>query len=156
MAISLRRFVPGDLQAVKTLIDLTIDRCYTGVYPGEAIRFFLDYHRLENIARDAETSYTLVLEEDGEIIGTGTLVAADIRRVFIHPDRQGGGRGRATMRALEEEAAAKGLREVGLSASLVAKRFYDALGYVTASEEFMPLPGGEVLHYYEMRKETMV
>ena len=40
-----------------------------------------------------------------------------------------------------------------LSASIVSKRFYDSLGYVTQKEDYIPVRNNQKLIYYEMAKK---
>jgi hypothetical protein len=56
------------------------------------------------------------------------------------------------MRRLEEQARANGVQTVDLSSSLIAKPFYDALGYTTQEERSTPLENDRELRYYAMIK----
>lgn len=148
---TLREFIQRDLLAVKRLIDRTIDISYAKAYPAEALAFFKGYHAEECIVDSAASDYIVVVELGGEIVGTGTLMCTTISRVFVDPLHQGRGLGKVIMRRLEEKAIAAGVREVDLSASLVAKSFYDALGYTTQREDSIQLESEE-LRYYVMTK----
>ena len=66
----LRLFRPDDLDAVQELIFRTIDACYTGVYPSQAVAFFKEYHSEDNILEDSEQGHTFVLEVDRRIVGS--------------------------------------------------------------------------------------
>jgi GNAT superfamily N-acetyltransferase len=148
----IRTFRTGDLAEVKRLVDATIETSYAGVYPREAIDFFLSYHTAEHILEDAKLGYTVVLTA-GEIAGTGTLLGSTIKRVFVHPSHQRRGYGTLLMQALEREALERGIRKVDLSASLPSKRFYDVLRYETECEAYIPLRNGKRLDYYAMVKD---
>ena len=93
------------------------------------MQFFEDFHPAKKIADRSKTGTTLVVEEDGGLVATGSLVGGEILAVFVHPRLQKGGRGKALMKALENEARATGVTEIGLSISLPSKRFYESLGY---------------------------
>lgn len=147
-----RLFTEDDLGTVKTLVDRTIDACYTGVYPPAAVAFFKEYHSLECILDDARAGHTLVIEEDGALIATGTLLGTNVRRMFVDPAAQGRGLGHTLLTHLEAHARTLGLTTLDLSSSLPAHSFYLRHGYITDSEECTPLPSGEVLRYYAMRK----
>ncbi len=153
MSINLREFRREDLQAVKRLIQKTIDISYHDVYPEEAIEYFKDYHSEEPILSDARDGYTIVLEFYEKIIGTGTLLYANIRRVFIDPSYQHKGFEKLVMHKLEERALAKGISTLDLSASLVSKRFYDSLGYVTQKGDYIPVRNNQQLIYHAMIKK---
>jgi len=80
--IQIREFNKEDLRSVYRLIQHTIDTSYHEAYPREAIAFFKDYHSKEHILDDAATGYTVVAECNCEVLGTGTLLGINIRRVF--------------------------------------------------------------------------
>lgn len=149
---ALRSFAEADLTAVKALIDRTIDASYTGVYSPEAIAFFKEYHSPQCILSDARAGHTLVIEDEGKLVATGTLLRTNVRRMFVDPAAQGHGLGHKLLLTLEEHARVLGLTTLDLSSSLPAHRFYLHHGYATDSEECDPLPGGGTLRYYAMSK----
>jgi GNAT superfamily N-acetyltransferase len=150
--ISLRRFQPGDTDAVWELVNHTIDACYQGVYPPEAVAAFIRFNTVEQIIADAGQGSTLVIDHEGTIIGTGTLVGNYIKRVFVEPGFQGMGLGRLIMEILEEEAKAQGQKSATLSASLPSKIFYEDIGYIILGERSIPVENNEILAYFEMEK----
>jgi GNAT superfamily N-acetyltransferase len=150
--ISIREFEQSDLPAVKALVDRTIDVCYTGAYCPEAIQFFKDWHSDQKILNDASRGHIIVLEMNGRVVGTGTLVGDEIKRVFVEPSLQKRGLGRIIMRRLEDKAAAVGIGSVRLDASLPSKKFYDSLGYITLERTFLEVADGKRLDYYKMGK----
>lgn len=148
----IRTFIYTDLATVKNLVYRTIDVSYSGCYPETAIVFFKEYHGEECILADALEGRTLILEESGAILATGTLLGTNIRRMFVDPAQQGRGLGSVLLAHLEEHACHVGLTKLDLSASLPARDFYLRRGYSIVSEEAISLPGGEELHYYAMSK----
>lgn len=150
--IRLRAFEMADLEPLAELIRRTIDTSYAGAYPEEAIRFFKDHHPRQKILQEAAKGTAVVLELDGRIIGTGTLAGNKIKRVFVDPAFQNQGLGRRIMQALEDQARAEGIETVQLHASLVARRFYDGLGYRLVKDNAIPLGNGQRLEYHEMNK----
>ena len=148
-----RPFVEADLAAVKALVDHTIDVSYAEVYQPAAIAFFKEYHSRGCILGDARAGHTLVIEEEGDLIATGTLLGTNVRRMFVDPTAQGRGLGQALLSSLEEHARVLGLTALDLSSSLPAHRFYLHRGYITDSEQTIPLPGGEALRFYAMSKK---
>lgn len=147
-----RTFVETDLAAVKALVDRTIDVSYAGIYPPAVIRFFKEYHRQECILADAQMGHTLVIEEDGVLLATGTLLGTNVRRMFVDPDVQGRGLGFALLTSIEEYACRVGLTALDLSSSLPARDFYLHYGYRIDSEEAISLPDGGQLRFYAMSK----
>lgn len=151
--IIMRTAEPQDADSLKELINETIDTCYFRVYPQEAIDYFKDYHNLTNIVNDMLEGYCLILATGEELIGTGTLLGSNARRVFIKPGYQKMGLGKRIMHGLEEKAAEKGIQIIDLDASLVAYPFYRVLGYETQTEDVIPVRNGKGLRYYKMVKE---
>ena len=148
-----RDFAAEDLDEVRRLVCATIDACYPDAYPAEAIEYFKQYHSQAHVVDDAGEGYALVVEVDQRIIGTGTLLGANVRRVFVHPAYQHQGFGKLIMRVLEERAWAEGVQAVDLSSSLVSKRFYDRFGYATEKKGSFPVRNGQELVYYAMVKD---
>ena len=153
--IKIRKFESADLGIVKKLIDETIDVCYSDVYPKEAIKFFKEHHCQEDILKSAKEGHTIVLERDGRIIGTGTIIDDHVRRVFVTPEYQKCGYGKVIMQKLEEKALSAGISIVTLCASIPSKEFYDSLGYVTLEETFLEVENGKKLDYYKMQKSLI-
>ncbi len=152
MSATIREFQRVDLAALKSLVQKTIMTCYPGPYCPEAVRFFVSYHEEEAILRDATAGCTVVLDKAGRLLGTGTLVDDEIKRVFVAPAFQKQGFGRQILQHLEELAALQGTRIVRLDASLPSKTFYDRLGYVTVEAAFLPVENGRRLDFFKMRK----
>lgn len=149
---ALREFRVSDRFAVKSLVHRTIAVSYPAFYPLEAVRFFANYHDEQAILRDSHEGCTLVLEKAGRILGTGTVVGEEIKRVFVEPGLQKHGLGRLIMQRLEEKAASWGIGVVRLDASLPAKPFYDRLGYATVEAAFLTVENGRRLDYFRMQK----
>jgi GNAT superfamily N-acetyltransferase len=152
---ALRIFEDTDLFAVKSLVHRTIAVCYPGHYCMEAVRFFANYHADPAIAEDAREGCTLVLEKAGRILGTGTLLGDEIKRVFVEPGLQKHGLGRLIMQRLEAQAASLGVVTIRLDASLPAKSFYDRLGYATVERASLEVENGRRLDFFRMRKTLM-
>ena len=125
----LRPYRTGDGRRVVQLIGETIDACYRGIYPPEVIAYFHTHHGLRRVAKRARMGHSVVVEAGPELVATGSLEGEYIGGVFVRPDGQRRGVGRAVMAALEEQARATGVREVWLNVSLPARGFYEALGY---------------------------
>jgi N-acetylglutamate synthase-like GNAT family acetyltransferase len=148
-----KRFAEGDLSAVHALVHNTIDVCYAGAYPPEAIELFKKYHARETVLGDAAAGHTVVAEIDGVIVATGTLLGTNLRRVFVSPVCQRRGLGRLVAEALEREARSQRLASLDLSASLVSRRFWEARGFTLVRESSLPAPNGKELRYFDMVKD---
>lgn len=150
--IKIRKFKKADLAEVKSLIYKTIDICYSGLYCSEAMKFFKDWYCDERILKEAKEGHTVVLLKNNQIIGTGTIVDDEIRRVFVEPAFQGLGFGRLIIRKLEEKAISLGIGIIKLDASIPSKKFYDSLGYVMLEETFLEVENNKRLDFYKMEK----
>ena len=104
----------------------------------------------------SETGHTYVLEEDGQIIGSGTVLPdgeteAEIVAAFLSPESIGKGYGRKLFETLEtDELAAKAAR-VWLTSSDMALGFYEHMGWVNPNGP-RARAGEDNLLYMEKRK----
>ncbi|MGB9939594.1 GNAT family N-acetyltransferase [Methanosarcina sp.] len=151
--IIMRIAEPQDADSLRELINETIDTCYFSIYPKEAIDYFKEYHNRTNIVNDILEGHCLILFSGEELIGTGTLLGSNARRVFIKPEYQKMGLGKKIMYGLEEKAVEKGIRIMDLDASLVAYPFYRTPSYETQAEDVIPVKNGQSLRYYKMVKK---
>lgn len=100
------------------------------------IAVFVDEQRIpreEELDADDDRALHCVAYVDGEAVGAGRLVEMDgygkIGRMAVLREHRGHGIGKAILDALEREGAARGLREIRLSAQLTARGFYERAGY---------------------------
>jgi GNAT superfamily N-acetyltransferase len=152
---NIRTLREADVMALKSMIHRTIALCYPAHYPADAVQFFMNYHDEPAIRRDAWASCSVVLERAHRVIGTGTLVGDEIKRVFVDPIAQQRGMGRRIVEYLEETARLLGVTTVRLDASLPAKAFYDALGYATVRRTFLLLDNDQRLDYFKMQRNLL-
>jgi len=148
-----REFCASDLVAVSRLIHHTIDVSYSPVYPVRAIQFFKDFHSQAKIIERHQNGEILILEKDGKVIGTGSLVGSDILGVFVHPRFQHQGYGKAIMKALENRAVLNAVSEIVLSVSLPSRRFYENLGYEITGSYSTDVGENQQLDYWEAKKK---
>ena len=151
----LRPFRDGDCDAVHRLIHGTIDACYTGLYPPRAVAFFKQHHSQSNILERAQQGYTIVVESDGRIVGTGTVVGGHIHGVFIAAELQHHGLGHAIMQYLEAVARTCGATTMTLDVSLPSRRFYERLGYRMLENASLDVGKGQRLDYWKAAKSLL-
>lgn len=151
----IRAFAETDLHTLHRMICDTIDASYSEVYPPRAVAFFKEHHSEKKIAERSAIGEILVLvpERDGSILATGSLVGSEIIGVFVHPDHQRQGHGKAIMTELEQIAMAKGIPKLGLSISLTSRQFYEHLGYKILDERVLDVGRGECLKFWTGEKE---
>jgi len=151
--IRLRPMKLNDLGTVYELVQNTITVSYADIYPPEAIEFFKNHHSKENIMKDLKGGYIVAVEVGGQILGTGTLLGTNVRRLFISPKHQGQGTGKIIAAKLERKAKSAGLEKLDLSASLKSRWFWEAMGFVSSGEFALPVSNDKKLIFYEMVKK---
>lgn len=123
---------------------------------NEAARTFIRTKNTpEQLGAELRCSYTLVYEVLGRLLGVGSLDGYEIKRVYVLPDTQGQGVGRALMGALEAAGQQRGITEFHLDASPSAVRFYEQLGYVRGEAGGFSRGAAE-FRYVTMRKTVVL
>ena len=142
----IRSYDSADLQAIKKLIDNTIDQCYPLYYQQKVIDFFKDYHSLEKITERATTGHTIVHEINNEIIGTATLLDNYLSSVYVLARYQKRGIARKLVDCLISKAGDKEISQIILDSTPGAVSFYLSMGFTIQEEqiqwidEIFPLP----------------
>jgi GNAT superfamily N-acetyltransferase len=142
----------NDFDIIHKIVHTTVSEVYPLYYPEDVVQFFLNYHSLENIKGALELEYILLIEIDGEIIGTGSLSKNEIKRMFILPQFQGKGYGGIILSKLEEKALYEGYNSIILDASLPAYSLYEKRGYEPVKYNKIATPRGQILCYNQMLK----
>jgi len=119
-----------DVEVIHSIVHSTIKEVYPKYYPEGVVDFFLTHHSLENIKKAVNIEFILLIECDGEIVGTGAIYENQIKRMFVLPEFQGKGYGSMLLDRLEQQAANKGYANVVLDSSLPAYSLYEKRGYV--------------------------
>ena len=148
--ISIRKFDRKEADLLYKMVQDTIDISYCKTYPPEAVEYFKEYHSIGDILSDAALGSTAIAESNGEILGTGTLLGTNVRRVYVNPAHQREGIGKLIVAALERRALGLNL---DLAASLVSRQFWESCGYQIQSEDFIPVRNDQKLLYYKMVKK---
>ena len=113
--LTIRRFQKGDEEILSIMIRRTLREVnYTS--PKSELDYLIPHYSPETMVELSETGHTYVLEEDGQIIGSGTILPdgeteAEIVAAFLSPESIGKGYGRKLFETLEtDELAAKATR----------------------------------------------
>jgi len=138
------------------VIHKTIEETYPKYYPRSAVDFFHNHHSKENMEKQLPNEYIMVLMENNEIIGTGTLFENEIKRFFILPEYQGKGYGKLLLKELEKNVDSKKHDKLRLDSSLGAVKFYEKCGYIYEKYMTIDLPDGNKLCYLEMYKNINI
>jgi ribosomal protein S18 acetylase RimI-like enzyme len=149
---TIREFRESDLASVKLLIQRTIDACYTGVYSPRAIQFIKECHSERKIIERHKQGRMLVAEQDGKLVATGGIFGRDIFGLFVHPEFQRRGIGKALMLELEDIAKISGSKKTTLNVSLTSIAFYAKLGYEILMKCSIDVGEGQQLDFWKARK----
>ena len=141
-----------DMEAVRNITHTTIRAVYPKYYPQGAVDFFSAHHSDDKIASDISAGYVYILKTEGSYAGTVTISENHINRLFVLPEYQGKGFGRALM-DLSEDTIFRSYDRVELDASLPAKRIYIKRGYKETEYNIIDTPDGDHLCYDVMAKE---
>lgn len=130
-------FTPSDAPEVAALVAHTLRESNAADYPPEEIERLVRGHTPERIREMFREGPGFVAREDGIVTGAARLAPSWekpgeewwLRTVFVLPERQGYGVGRALVERLEACAGERGGRVLRLGASKTAHEFYRRLGY---------------------------
>ena len=153
--LTIRRFQMGDENALSALIRRTLREVnYTS--PKSELDYLIPHYSPETMVELSRTGHTYVLEEDGQIVGSGTVLPdgaseAEIVAAFLVPESIGKGYGRKLFEALEADELAVKAERVWLTSSDMALGFYEHMGWVNPNGNRVRA-GEENLLYMEKRK----
>lgn len=149
------KFIRGyekNIEIMYRIVHATIDYVYPKYYPNDVVQFFKDHHSRTNIMKALQDEYVLLLELDGQVLGTGSLLKNEIKRMFILPEYQGKGYGSLLLEKLEDKARVDGYEMCVLDASLPGHSLYVKKGYNQVKQNRIITESGCVLCYSEMTK----
>jgi N-acetylglutamate synthase-like GNAT family acetyltransferase len=134
--MTIRRFQPEDAQAVSDLIQTTMRISNKQDYPAEQIESLAAEQTPEHVLKRAEWTHFYVAEEDGQIIGCGAIGPywgkddeSSLFTIFILPEYQGKGIGRAIIDTLEKDEFFLRAKRIEIPASITGVPFYLKMGY---------------------------
>ncbi|SFB76690.1 GNAT family N-acetyltransferase [Ruminococcus albus] len=143
-----------DLSTIKDITHSTIKAVYPRYYPSGAVDFFLKYHSEENIAEDIRERRTfLCIDDYGNKVGTVTIKENDIGRLFVLPEFQGKGYGKALL-DFAENVISRSYSDIILDASLAAKKIYIKRGYTEIEYKTVMTDNGDFLCWDIMIKKV--
>ena len=134
--MNIRPFAGADAPAVSALIVETMRVSNARDYTEAEIAALVAKERPEDILERASWTHFYVAEDGGGIVGCGaigpfwgSLTESCLFSIFVRPDRQGQGVGRAIVAALEADEYALRARRIHVNASITGLGFYRRLGY---------------------------
>ena len=134
--MEIRRFEESDAAAVSELIRTTLQTSNAQDYPAEMIDALVTRETPEYILERASWTHFYVVEDDSRIIACGAIGPywdkqdeSALFTIFVHPDHQGKGIGRAIMETLEKDEFALRAKRIEIPASITGLPFYQKMGY---------------------------
>ncbi len=140
-----------DLETVSMITRTTIKEIYPKYYPAGAVDFFCKYHSEDKIKAAIQKGRVFLLEDEGQKVGTVSIKDNHIYRLFVLPEYQGKGYGRALMDFAEEKVFENN-DTVELDSSLPAKNIYIKRGYKETGYHVVDTDNGDFLCYDVMVK----
>ena len=132
----IRRLREQDAQAVSDLIIKTMRISNVGDYTAEMMEELIRTQQPEDVLQKASWTHFYVAEEEGAIIGCGAIGPnwgktdeSCLFSIFVRPDLQKKGIGRAIMQTLEQDEFALRARRIEIPASITGLPFYQKMGY---------------------------
>lgn len=152
MEVVIKRLKEERLDDLYRLIRKTIYDCYKTIYPSEVLEYFLSYNQPGDILEDMNNGYSILVYADEVIVGSGTLLNTNIRRVFVLPEFQKNGIGRMIIEHLENNAKSNGLSFVELYSMMPSVGFYEKLNYKSPGICYYYTSGNVEVEFQRMEK----
>lgn len=132
----IRRAVPADAAAVRSVIERAIRVSAAGVYPAAAVEAWAGGGTVEAVRRMIENTEGLIATVDRAIVGWANLDGNEVDQLYVDPDAGGQGVARRLCEAVEQLARHNGLEELRAVASLRAEPAFRRFGFrETARDE---------------------
>ncbi len=141
------------LEELLDFVRLAMARSYGAAYSPAAMEMFREYHSEQTIAADVAAGGVLAACEGGRIIGTVTMAGGEIGRMFVSPERQGNGIGRALMERATEHCRKLGWPVITTWAVPWARGFYERFGFQCVNADTLDFHNTRQIPvpYYEMQ-----
>ncbi|MEH3144549.1 MAG: GNAT family N-acetyltransferase [Methylobacterium frigidaeris] len=130
----IRLATKDDAAEISRIVVLALHESNARDYGPETIDRIAQGFTPDWIASQIATRQVFVAVEASRIVGTASRDRDIVRAVFVAPDAQGRGIGRALMAEIGRAALAAGVAMLTLQSSLTAVGFYDRLGFRTVRE----------------------
>jgi GNAT superfamily N-acetyltransferase len=152
--VKIRRADPADRESIWKVHVESVRVLCAGWYSSEQITVWTERLLPDSYRQAFERCEMVVAERKAEIVGFGQLDLgrAEVEAVYVMPTAVGGGVGTALLAHLETIARERGLRVLGLCASLNAEAFYAHRGYRARGREKHPLTAVMAVDCIRMEK----
>lgn len=134
--MNIRRFEEQDAKAVSELIRKTIRISNIKDYPVDLMEQLIEAESPEHVLERASWTHFYVAEEQDNIIGCGAIGPywgkedeSSLFTIFVLPEYQGKGIGRAIIDTLEKDEFFLRAKRIEIPASITGVPFYLKMGY---------------------------
>ena len=134
--MNIRRFKEEEAKEVSDLICNTIRISNTKDYPLELMELLIETETPEHVLERASWTHFYVAEDEGRIVGCGAIGPfwgkedeSGLFTIFVHPEYQGKGVGRAIIETLEKDEYFLSAKRIEIPASITGVPFYLKMGY---------------------------
>lgn len=134
--MNIRRFKEEEAKEVSNLIRNTIRISNTKDYPLELMELLIETETPEHVLERASWTHFYVAEDEGRIVGCGAIGPfwgkedeSGLFTIFVHPEYQGKGVGRAIIETLEKDEYFLRAKRIEIPASITGVPFYLKMGY---------------------------
>ncbi len=149
--IHIRPYRLSDLPQIENLVYETVHAINRLDYTQEQADVWADLAKKNLISRPLEKSLAYVAEINGQIVGFGDITSEGyLDRLYIHKNFQGRGIASKLLEVLESKVLH--VREIQTDASITAKPFFLAKGYLV-KEQLSKVIKGISLSYFKMYKK---
>lgn len=134
--VEVRRAEIADAEAISRVVLLALRETNAADCPPEVIEAVAASFSPEEVRSRFASRAVFVATLDGRVVGTASLDGETLRTVFVDPERQAQGMGRALVRAVGDLARARGIATLAVPSSITAEGFYRKLGFAPVRDEF--------------------
>lgn len=158
MEVAIRPMRDEDVRAFVEVLNASIRGLAAHHYPPEVIEdwapILVDDTAVRRVRANSDGEIRFIAELDGQAVGIGALIPErnQLRACYVVPGAARRGVGTALVRAIEQEAQARGVCELELEASLNGEPFYARLGYESLGRDERELRTGRLMACVKMRK----
>lgn len=147
--VTYRDFKPDDASALLDLFRDTIRRVNSRDYsPSQIAAWASD--EIDPVAWTDRFSgrFVIVAEETDTLLGFAELEPeGHIDRLYVSADHQGQGIGQQLLAAVMREASRVGMERLYVEASITARPFFEAHGFVVIAEQLVECRGAEFVNF---------
>ncbi len=156
---TIRRFMAGD----ETELSVIIQRCFMELnikdYSLDGLKYWSSLYTPEHVREISGRGHMYVMEEDGKLLGTCSIVKKDsgktyIEALYVTPDRPGEGIAKALLNACEADrdyADPAKTDRLWVDSSITARTFYEYMGYLHETGEPVCIENDRYIMYKPLK-----